>query len=505
MRMQSLAWDDRFITGLESIDDQHRGLVARVNAFGAHLAGHAEVPAEEVGALLDAVVEYAARHFADELALQREVGLDPRFLALHEAEHARFAADVQQRRAASLTDAQAARGLLAFLVGWLASHILGTDQLAARQIALVRAGATPAEAFARAELEDDAGTGLLTGLVDDLLAVVSARNRALESANASLEERVEAKAAQLEATFAQLRQTQQRLFDAAKLASVGQLASGVAHELNSPLGSVLSNLGTLGAALEDVFGLLDVYRSAEPGLAPPLRATLQGPRGARDLDFLKQDLPELIAESQQDLRRASAVVRELKQFARVDEPTTQHLDLDRAVGSALALLPAELKAVARFELAPGEVPPVQAHGAAINHALLALLTNAAQAVRDRPRGRADSPRVTVRTGAVGSRAFVDIADNGVGMTPEVLAHLFEPFFTTRPAGEGVGLGLSAAWGAAQREGGDIDVVSMPGEGSTFRLWLPLAPEDAPGKLACPAPNPFNLRKLRGPGAGVRNH
>jgi hemerythrin-like metal-binding protein len=487
MGLHALTWDDRFVTGLPVVDAEHRELVERINAFGAQVQEHSAVDPKEVARLLDGLLGYAEHHFTDEMRLQREAGVDERFLQMHGLQHDRFTTEVIGRRQASLDDPQAARGLFAFLIEWLSSHILGTDQLAARQIALIASGATPDEAFARVD-GTSGGSELMSEAVDELLTVLAARTQALDQLNASLEQRVEERSNALYAA-------QQQLVDAAKLASVGQLASGVAHELNSPLGAAISNLSAMDAALKDVFGLLDAYEQGETELSSDRRRQLEELRGHIDLGFLRGDLPDLIRESLHELRRAAVIVRNLKEFSRVEGPTRQALDLGRAAETAVAMVPPALKGVAQFELHAEDVPPVTVGGAAISHALLALITNAAQAVRDRDASRTDAPKVVVRTGLREERVVVEVTDNGVGMGPDIQLHLFEPFFTTRPAGQGVGLGLSSAWAAAQREGGTIDVTSELGKGSTFRLSLPIQRREA-ASAAAPA-NPFNKRKVGG--------
>lgn len=495
MGLHALCWDTRFLTGLPLVDAQHEGLIERINAFGSLVERQSSVAAAEVEALLDALTSYAFQHFADEMALQERAQVDPRFLELHRIEHARFTEDVGARRAASLADPAAARALFGFLIRWLSSHILGTDQAAARQIAMIAEGATPAEAFARAGMSIGSGSGVLSDAVDELLSVVAERNTELERLNASLHERVRARTIELEETVTQLQQTQQQLVVAGKLASVGQLASGIAHELNSPLGAAISNLGSLRRGLDDLFGLLEAYQATEPELPPNQRARIAGERSRVDLAYLSRDLPELIAESQHELRRAAAIVAELKAFSQVDSTPGQAADLNRATELAMALVPPALKAAGRFRLEAGAVEPVMAT-AALQQALLALLTNAAQAVRDRPASREGPGLVEVRTGSREGKVFVEVEDNGVGMSDEVRAHLFEPFFTTRKAGEGLGLGLSAAWGAARQGGGAIEVETELGKGSRFRLWLPAASPSQQAQKGVTI-NPYNRRKVTG--------
>ncbi|MGC4119868.1 MAG: hemerythrin domain-containing protein [Myxococcales bacterium] len=500
--MHSLAWDDRFLTGLTSVDEQHRGLVERINAFGEQAARSVTVPRETVAALLDDLSAYAASHFADEINLLVEAGLDPRFLDLHREQHARFVDEVGRRRADALDGDEAGRALLTFLIRWLAGHIVGTDQLAARQVALVRAGEAPEVAYARASKGAQGTHGLLSDAMDDLLQVIAERNRELETLNLSLEKRVSERTADLQRALADLKQTQQQLVEAAKLASVGQLASGVAHEINNPLAAVLANLRALEGSVPKLLSVIDAYQSAEGALADPARARVGKARQEADLDFLREDLPALLGESGEALSRVQAIVRGLKEFSRVEAAAWERLDLRQALETARKLIPDALWQGVRFEAAYGRVPPIPAQDAALGQALLALLHNAVLAVRDRPAARTDEARVSVRTAVEGERALVEVADTGVGMSEEVTAHLFEPFFTTRLAGQGVGLGLSSSWAMAQRHGGALEFETRPGAGSLFRLWLPLQQPERES-TGTPAPsNPYNDRKtygLRAPG------
>ncbi len=489
--MQTFAWDARFVTGLEPVDAQHHGLVDRINALGEVLAHHGEVPAAELEALFDDLAAYTRTHFTEEMGLQEQAGVDPRFLESHRGQHARFVEELAQRRKEAMRSPEAARALLAFLIRWLAAHILGTDQRAARQIRLIQEGASPVDAFAQQGSTAGASAHLLADAVDELLRVVSERNRELEELNATLEQRVADRTAELQATLDRLRRTQEQLVDAAKLASVGQLASGVAHEVNNPVAAVLSNVRSLREASRDLFGLLDAYQAAEPALDVAARRRLEQARQAADLEFLRQDLPSLVTESEQALQRVQAIVRELKEFSQIEGAAWQTLSPNRVVEVALDLVPPQHREGVRFESSLGDVPTLPLQGSHLNQAVLALLTNAAQAVRE----RGVPGKVFVRTWADATDVFIEVRDTGPGLSAEVRGHLFEPFFSTRPAGQGAGLGLSSAWGTVQRHGGALEVTSPPGEGATFRMRIPLDQRANVEAEAPLTPNPFNLRKV----------
>lgn len=489
--MQTFAWDARFVTGLSLVDAQHHGLVDRINAFGELVARHGEVPAAEVEALIDDLAAYTRSHFSDEMALQEQAGVDPRFLEAHRRQHTRFVEEVARRRGEATRSQETARALLAFLIRWLAAHILGVDQRAAQQMKLIGEGVAPAEAFAQQSSTSTASAQLLNDAVDELLQVVSERNRALEALNATLEQRVADRTAELQATLDRLRSTQEQLVDAAKLASVGQLASGVAHEVNNPIAAVLSNVRSLREASRDLFGLLDAYQAAEPALDAPTRRRLDQARQAADLEYLRQDLPSLVTESEQALLRVQTIVRELKEFSQIDGAAWQTLSPNRVVEVALDLVPPQHREGVRFEVSLGEVPTLPLQGSHLNQAVLALLTNAAQAVRE----RGAPGKVFVRTWADATDVYLEVRDTGPGLSAEVREHLFEPFFTTRPAGQGAGLGLSSAWGTVQRHGGALEVTSPPGEGATFRMRIPIDQREHVEEEAPPTPNPFNRRKV----------
>lgn len=480
--MEAFAWNSKYLTGVAVVDAQHERLVGLVNAFSELNARKADIQGHELQAVLDDLSAYALSHFVDEERLMRERKLDHRFISDHTKQHHRFIREVEHLHSSRFLDGHddASRLLLRFLLHWLAFHILGIDMQMARQMYRIQLGASPAEAYeAEAETVDASdSTKLLLGAVDDLLRVLAERNLTLREANLTLEQRVaertrelEASNAQLKATVETLRATQARLVESEKLASVGQLASGVAHEINNPLGFVGSNVGTLGRHLEGLLGLVDAYRAQEAALPEERRADLERARRAADFDFVREDAGQLLKETQEGLRRVQAVVRDLKDFSRVDDETVAETDLNHSVEVTLRVLTASAAEGIVVRHRPTAVPPLECYAALVNQALMSLLLNAVQAVADR---EDHAGTITVTTGVEGECAFVEVADDGVGMTEEVLAHAFEPFFTTRPVGRGVGLGLWTAWSCAERHRGRLDAISSPGAGTTMRLSLPLS-------------------------------
>ncbi len=275
----------------------------------------------------------------------------------------------------------------------------------------------------------------------------------------------------------QLKTTRDQLTQSERLASIGQLAAGVAHEINNPVGYVFSNFCTLHKVLADLFSMLDAYEQAEPLLAgTPAAATLAGLRRSIDLDYLKEDVPALMNESLEGLTRVRKIVQDLKDFSRVDARREwEWTDLRRGLDSTLNIVNNEIKYKADVVREYGDLPDVQCLASEINQVFMNLLVNAAHAI-DKSRGT-----ITIRCGhddgPDGGTVWVQIEDDGCGIAPENLQRIFDPFFTTKPVGHGTGLGLSLSYGIVQKHGGRMTVDSQVGAGTRFNLVLPVRRRD----------------------------
>lgn len=492
--MDALVWSNRFITGIGLVDEQHQRLVELINTFGELTARTAEVPRAELEAVADELIRYAHRHFVDEEAHMRTAGIDARFFTTHAAEHARFLRDVGQMRTSGiLAEPNTSGVLLRFLLHWLAFHILGTDMQMARQLKRLERGEAATDAYA-AEVKDVEGPAqLLLAALDDLLRVIALRNEALMAANASLEARVAQRTAELQRTVDELRSTQVKLVETEKLASVGQLASGLAHEINNPMAFIRANVNALGEHAEALLGVVEAVDAQAAALPGPVRQALAEAKDDADVAFIKDDLPTLLKETTSGITRVQAIVRDLKDFSHVDAERLVDVDLQTCVEATLKVINPKNRVGVTFTTVFGKVPRVRCQAAQLNQALLGLVLNAAQAVQDTPGGVG---RVEVRTAVEGEHAVIEVSDTGVGMTPEVQARAFEPFFTTRPPGQGVGLGLTTAYSCAKAHGGTLEARSRLGLGSTFRLVLPLAgvPRDEGARTTEERSNPFNTRR-----------
>jgi signal transduction histidine kinase len=268
-----------------------------------------------------------------------------------------------------------------------------------------------------------------------------------------------------------LQRTQEQLVQSEKLASIGQLAAGVAHEINNPVGYVFSNFSSLERYLGDLFRMLQAYEAAEAQLAgTPAAAQLAALRAEIELDYLKEDVPTLMAESREGIARVRKIVQDLKDFSHVDARREwEWADLHKGLDSTLNIVNNEIKYKADVVKQYGTLPEVQCLASEINQVFMNLLVNAAHAI-DKPRGT-----ITVRSGCAddGAAVWVEVEDDGCGIGAENLSRIFDPFFTTKPVGRGTGLGLSLSYGIVKKHCGRIEVDSAPGRGTRFRVSLPV--------------------------------
>ena len=264
-----------------------------------------------------------------------------------------------------------------------------------------------------------------------------------------------------------LEEAQNQLMQSDKLASIGQLAAGVAHEINNPIGYVYSNLGTLKKYVQDILYLLDVYEHAESAITDSEESNLiQNIKKKLDIVFLKDDLRALIDESKDGLTRVKTIVQNLKDFAHADTSDEwQFASLHYGLDSTLNIVNNEIKYKARVIKEYGDIQDIECLPSQLNQVFMNLLVNAAHAIEQHG-------TITIRTGQQNDEVWIEITDTGKGIPAENLQKIFDPFFTTKPIGTGTGLGLSLSYGIIQKHHGRIEVVSEVGKGSTFKVCLP---------------------------------
>lgn len=269
-----------------------------------------------------------------------------------------------------------------------------------------------------------------------------------------------------------LEEAQNQLLQSEKLASIGQLAAGVAHEINNPIGFVNSNLGTLKRYVEDLLRLIDAYTEVDgaPAMTPEQTQAIAALKRDIEFDFVRDDLADLIRESQDGLDRVKKIVQDLKDFSRVDSTQTwQMADINQCLDSTLNVAFNEIKHKADVVKDYARIPEIECLPFQLNQVFLNLMINAAQAI-------ANHGTIHLATGEEDGWIWVEVSDTGSGIAPEHMKRVFEPFFTTKQVGKGTGLGLSVSYNIVSKHNGRIEVESEVGSGTTFRVCLPVKHE-----------------------------
>lgn len=333
-------------------------------------------------------------------------------------------------------------------VGYLVSQTASASALtAARKLML---------ALLRAQIRFKMASTLhLESVAEDFESLKREHARLAES-----EARYKTLSAELEARVrkqvGELEERQQMLYEAEKLASVGQLAAGMAHEINNPLGFVRSNLSTFEKYVGK-FAELKAY----PGSAAEGWQAL-------DLDFILEDSIDLLRDSAKGMERIARIVADLKAFSNVDRASEEYADLNNCLHEAASMLETQIPSGInfRFDLLP--LPSIVCLPGHINQLFFNVIRNAVLAIKDA--GRPGEVKITSEADEAG--IVVRIHDTGVGMSKEQIEHAFEPFYTTRPVGSGVGLGLATARNVIQAHSGRISLDSQPDVGTTVTLFFP---------------------------------
>ena len=307
--------------------------------------------------------------------------------------------------------------------------------------------------------------------------------RLLETAS-----QVEAKNSKLKNALKRLEETQTQMVQSEKMASIGQLAAGVAHEINNPTGFVSSNLKTLGDYQRDVIALLQHYRGIlqalhdgrdTMALPPDITDRIKAAAALEkeiDLDYLMQDMGELIEDCREGTERIKKIVLDLKDFAHPGEDTIQTTDINKGLASTLNVVNNEIKYKATVHQEFGDIALVRGYPQQLNQVFMNVLVNAAQAIEKKG-------EIHIRTRNVDDQVEITIRDTGCGIAEENLSRIFDPFFTTKEVGKGTGLGMNIAYNIIQKHRGHIAVQSKVGQGTTFTIRLPADRDQAEAPCA----------------------
>lgn len=295
----------------------------------------------------------------------------------------------------------------------------------------------------------------------------------LEASRASLARRGE----ELEQTLSQLQQAQVQLIEAEKMSALGTLVAGIAHEINNPVSFVHGNVNYTQSYVRDLLRIITAYQDAYPIPAPSIQALLE----EVDLEFLREDVTKVLQSMQMGTKRISDIVRSLRTFSRLDEADFKDADLHEGLESTLMILQHRLKAcgdlpeitvVKDFD----PLPLVECYPGKLNQVFMNLLANAIDAVQERYRkteGTKPTPQITLKTRQIGDSVAIHVIDNGIGIAEGDRSRLFNPFFTTKPVGHGVGLGLSISYQiVTDQHHGQLLCRSKLNEGTEFIIQIP---------------------------------
>jgi signal transduction histidine kinase len=265
---------------------------------------------------------------------------------------------------------------------------------------------------------------------------------------------------------ARLEQARRQLLQSEKLAAIGQLAAGVAHEINNPVGYVYSNLQSLESYLTDLFRLTDAVDTADS--LNSLKAIKQN----IDYDFVRDDLKDLLSESREGIERVKTIISAMKDFSHIEEEEFKPADIQRGIETTLNVVNNELKYKAEVVRDFRDLPPVECIISQINQVVMNLLVNAAQAIDE-------FGEIRIRTRQEEDSVIIEVEDTGRGISQDNINRIYEPFFTTKPIGKGTGLGLSLSFNIVEKHSGHIEVDSTPGTGTCFRITLPVSQPPKP--------------------------
>ncbi len=309
------------------------------------------------------------------------------------------------------------------------------------------------------------------------------QNVALERVVAEKTRQLVAQRQELQEALTNLRQAQSELMQAQKLESVGRLASGIAHEINTPIQFVSDSVHFTRDAFRDLAGLVERYRQLRTAAGagqvdPRTLADLGEAEEAADLDYLLENIPKALERSVEGLARVATLVRSMKEFAHPEHKQKAPADLNRALCTTLTIARNEYKYVAEVETDYGDLPPVPCHIGELNQVFLNLIVNAAHAIESAGRGADRRGLIRVQTRREGETVRVSISDSGTGIPQEIRDRIFDPFFTTKGVGKGTGQGLSIARNVVvDKHAGTLTFDSELGLGTTFHVRLGLGQSD----------------------------
>lgn len=303
--------------------------------------------------------------------------------------------------------------------------------------------------------------------INDLIKNYNQMAENLQFLYANLEKKVKERTEELETANKEIKNAQTMIIHSEKMRSLGQLVAGITHEINNPINYIHGNLIHLKKYCTALLAIIDCYQSFEDELSEEEKNEIKKLKEEMELDFIKEDLPLLIKSCQEGTERTKNIVLDLKNFSRLDEMVVNDIHLEKEINTTLNILNNKIKGkieiIKEYE---DDIPPVEGYGGQLNQVFMNILDNACYAIKN-------TGKIYIRLKKSGNSVIIEFEDTGVGMSKEQLEKIFEPFYTTKPVGEGTGLGMSISYRVIQNNKGTITVNSEIGKGTLFKIQLPV--------------------------------
>lgn len=309
---------------------------------------------------------------------------------------------------------------------------------------------------------------------EEALLVSKENERIVREQNEMLEQKVKERTHELERTLSNLKEAQSQLVDAEKMASLGQLTAGIAHEINNPVNFISANIGPLRRDMDDIKELLEwLENKIQEGKDLETIEELEAFKKDIEFDYIIDEVDDLLQGMQDGTDRTVEIIKGLKVFSRLDEQDIKYVDIHEGLDSTLILLNNSIRDIMDLKKSYSDLPKIECYPGKLNQVFMNILNNAAQAIKSNPQQK-DKGVIEISTRQLSDTHIeIKISDNGPGMPEEVRKKIFEPFFTTKPVGEGTGLGLSIVYNIIRNHQGTVEVESETGVGTTFIITLPV--------------------------------
>ncbi len=305
--------------------------------------------------------------------------------------------------------------------------------------------------------------------INELISSFNMMTNALQRLYSSLEVKVQDRTKELKNAYAELQNTQAMMVHSEKMKSLGELVAGIMHEINNPINFIYGNMTHLGNYSSDLMDIIEQYTSYDGSLKPEEKSEIDKKKEEIDYEFLKSDMPDLIKSCKEGAERAKNIIQDLKSFSRMEEVAITYVDIAHEMDMTLNILHNKLKNKAEIHKEyPNDLPRIEAFGGQLNQVFMNILDNAAGAIEDK-----GDIWIRLKPDEAAKKFIIEIEDNGMGMDEETARKVFNPFFTTKPVGQGTGLGMSITYKIIKNHQGDIRVESKKNEGTKFIITLPL--------------------------------